>query len=422
MRRAVAAFAVAAAALLFAAPAQPATSARFGIMDDAWLLDGPGSVDSRVATLRSLGVGLVRFTLRWDRVAPSKPADPRDPSDSAYDWGESASVLEALHAAGIPTLVTIYGSPGWADGRQAPNHLPTQGIGDFAYAAAERFPWVRLWTAWNEPNGRSFSVPVSPSLYVTHVLNPVYAALHEANVANKVAGGVTAPRKAPSGMSPVSFMEGMALAHARLDAYAHNPYPLSPTETPTTPACAACGYLTLGNLRTLRDDVTRLFGPKPIWLTEYGYQTNPPDRLLGVAPALQARYLAEAALRAWSEPGVAMLIQFLVRDEPALGGWQSGLVTDEGVAKPAYRGFSLPLAEQSRRGSRVVLWGQVRPGSGRRAYRLQRSVGGTWRTVGATTRTGPGGTFHRTLTLSAGTRVRLFAPSLGYASPPLTIS
>ena len=47
--------------------------------------------------------------------------------------------------------------------------------------------------------------------------------------------------------------------------------------------------------RLLRE-VGMAFGRKRIWLTEYGYQTNPPDRLLGVSPALQARYVGEAAL------------------------------------------------------------------------------------------------------------------------------
>lgn len=38
-----------------------------------------------------------------------------------------------------------------------------QGFGDFAYAAARRYPWVRLWTAWNEANLRLFAAPVSLS-------------------------------------------------------------------------------------------------------------------------------------------------------------------------------------------------------------------------------------------------------------------
>jgi hypothetical protein len=406
---------------LSAAPAQASVGASFGIQDDAWLMDGPGSLDQRITTLQSLGAHLVRFTVRWDQVAPTKPANGRDPS--AYAWGQYGEVLDALHSSGIPALVTLYGAPRWSNGGLGPNRLPRSGFGDFAYAAAKRFPWIHLWTVWNEPNTPIFSLPVSPALYVSRLLNPGYAALHQASASNLVAGGVTSPRKAGSGMAPLAYMKGMRAAHARLDAYAQNPYPLSPNETPTrtSPACRGCTYFTMATLPLIRSSVTRYFGPKPIWLTEYGYQTNPPDRILGVSQAKQAQYLGEAALRVWREPGVTVLIQFLVRDEPAIGGWQSGLYTVSGAPKLAAHAFPLPLAQASRSGSRVSLWGEVRPGSGARPYAVQVRSDGGWRTV-ASGRTGSSGAFARTITAPPGARVRLWAPALGLASPTLTLA
>lgn len=421
MIRGVGALVVALAALVVAAPPAAASAgARFGIQDDAWLSYGPGTLDQRLTTLQNLGVGLVRYTLRFDQVAAKKPASPRAPA--SYDWGVAGDVLDGLHAHGIPALVTLYGSPGWANGDGTYRQLPSTGFGNFAYAAAKRFPWVHLWTAWNEPNSRMFSVPVSPSLYVHNVLNPAYAALHEASSTNRVAGGVTSPRKTPTGMAPLAYMQGMHAAHARLDAYAQNPYPVDPHETPTRATCETCNYFTMAKLPAIRADVTRYFGSKPLWLTEYGYQTNPPDRLLGVSYAKQAAYIGQAALRVWQQPGVTLLIQFLVRDEPSLGGWQSGLFTVGGTAKLSYHAFALPLAQVSRHGSRVVLWGQVRPGSGRRAYALQRSSRGGWVDVGGTAHTGPGGTFLRTVALPRGARVRLWAPGVSSPSPPLVLS
>jgi hypothetical protein len=76
----------------------------------------------------------------------------------------------------------------------------------------------------------------------------------------------------------------------------------------------------------------------------------------------------------------------------------------------------------SRHWSSVVLWGQVRPGSGRRAYVLQRAVGGSWRAIGGTARTSTRGDFMRTVALPRGTRVRIMAPDVGWTSPPLTVS
>ena len=417
MLRGVAAVFIAALALL-ASSAQASPGARYGIQDDAWLLTGPGSLDQRIATLQGLGVGVVRLTLRWDKVAPTKPTKPRD--ETAYDWGVYGDVLDSLHAHGLDALVTLYGSPAWANGGASYWHLPSTGFGDFVTAAAVRFPWVRMWTIWNEPNNGVFASPVSPSLYVKQLLNPGYAALHSASSQNLVAGGVTSPRKTPSGMAPLAFMQGMRTAHAKLDAYAVNPYPLSALETPTRTTCARCGYFTMATLPAIRSYVAKYFGAKPLWLTEYGYQTNPPDRFLGVSPAKQAQYIGEAALRVWRQPGVTVLIQFLLRDEPAVGGWQSGLYSAAGAPKLAVHAFSLPLAEQSRRGSRVSVWGEVRPGSGARAYVLQLRTSSGWRTV-ATGRTSSSGAFTRSVTAASGAQLRLWAPSLGYASPALAL-
>jgi hypothetical protein len=417
MRRLLLAVLVVLVASAGTAAASP--GARMGIQDDAWLRWGPGTLDERLQTLDSLGVKTVRFTLVWSEVAKQKPVRPTNPSDAAYDWSQFDPVLRGLRAHGITPVVTLYGSPRWANGGHAPNYLPPSGFGTFAYAAAKRYPWVRLWTVWNEPNTRVFSVPVSPKLYTRRLLNTGYAWLHKANPKNVVAGGVTSPRRTPSGMSPTTFMAGMRAARAKLDAYAANPYPGSRQETPDFDPCAECSTLTMARLSSIRSLVTRYFGArKPLWLTEYGYQTKPPDRILGVSPAKQAAYVGRAALKVWQTPGVTMLIQFLVRDEPRAGGWQSGLFTATGVAKPSRRAFALPLAQVSR----TVLWGQVRPGSGRRTYAIERWTGKRWARVGGTKHTGPGGTFRTVVHLPRGTKVRLWSPALGYASPVLVLT
>jgi hypothetical protein len=217
-------------------------------------------------------------------------------------------------------------------------------------------------------------------------------------------------------------VRGMKLAHAKLDAYAHNPYPTHPTvESPLSGACRSCGDVSMANLDRLLSEVRRDFGRKPVWLTEYGYQTNPPDTVLGVQPGLQALYVSEAALRAYQAPGVTMLIQFLLRDEPDVGRFQSGLFTVNGVAKPAYHAFRFPLAQVTRRGLRTVLWGQVRPGAGARPYRLQLRSRGGWRWDGPTHRTNGSGFLSQTVTAQPGSLVRIWAPQQHAYSWPLLV-
>jgi hypothetical protein len=164
--------------------------------------------------------------------------------------------------------------------------------------------------------------------------------------------------------------------------------------------------------------IARNFPRARIWLTEYAYQTNPPDRLLGVSPALQARYVGEGAYVAYRSARIDMLIHFLVRDEPNLARFQSGLLTLAGKPKPAYAAYQLPLAQIARSGSRTALWGQLRaPGVGSSA-RIERRSGGAWRMV-ATVHPGGGRFFRWAGTLPRGTVVRLHAGSV--AGPAVTI-
>jgi len=177
----------------------------------------------------------------------------------------------------------------------------------------------------------------------------------------------------------------------------------------------------MATLDRLLREVKRAWGGKRIWLTEYGYQTNPPDRALGVSRALQAHYHAEASQRVHATARVDMLIHYLYKDEPSAARWQSGLVSAGGSAKPALRAFSLPLAQLSRRGVRTVLWGQVRPHEGRERYILQQFRKGKWRTVGGTRITTPRGYFSRTVRAGRGAKFRIWYAREQLASPLLKV-
>jgi hypothetical protein len=214
----------------------------------------------------------------------------------------------------------------------------------------------------------------------------------------------------------------MGAAHANLDAYAHNPYPLVPGETPTSGGCEHCTTITMATLPRLIVDVQRAFGTRTrIWLTEYGYQTNPPDRLLGVSYATQARYDSEAALRAYLAPRVDLLIHYLVRDEPNPARWQSGLLTVGDLAKPSYAAFRFPFTERSRSGLRTVVWGQIRPGDAS-SYRIEQFRAGSWHWVGGTHATTAKGFYTQTVRAAPGSRLRVWSVAERAFSPTLTVT
>ena len=355
-----------------AAAAQATPSLQLGIADSgSAYFDTEGSF---YPDLTELHAQLLRVDLRWGGalgVARSRPANAVDPTDPAYDWARYDNVVVAAEKAGVQVVFTIFGTPTWANGGLSVTHAPSQAsdLEGFAYAAAKRYsgtflrddgvtlPRVRYWTAWNEPNLPLGLVPqwrkvggrwmIQSARDYARICNAVVTGVHGTLVPGElVACGDTAPRgnNAPTSSrpttSPLAFLRAMKQAGATgFDAYAHHPYPSGPSESPTMRPKAATTSVTFGNINDLVAEVTKLYGRKPIWLDEYGYQTNPPDKGLGVSPAKQARYLTQSVALARANPRVTMLLWFLVRDEPALGGWQSGLETKAGVHKPAFAAF-----------------------------------------------------------------------------------
>ena len=181
---------------------------RYGVQDDAWLEFGPGTLDSRLDQLDALGVDVVRVTVDWRQT---------EPRPGVYDWSREDLLLGGLHSRGIAPLVTLYGSPAWANGGLPENWAPvsTTSFAAFARNIAERYPYVHMWTVWNEPNQRRWLRPTTAATYVKKLLNPAYAAIHSVSPSSQVAGGVTAPRGSTGGVSPVDWIAGMAAAHAR---------------------------------------------------------------------------------------------------------------------------------------------------------------------------------------------------------------
>jgi len=378
--RRLAAIAATAAFVAALVGASTATASKFiqkGIYDDAQILYG--NPDKVFPTLQQMGTQLIRVNLWWggpNGVALRKPANPANPADPAYNWATYDRTVRDAAAFKIATIFTVIGTPDWANGSAGWNVAPTK-VSDmqaFVTAAARRYSGtyrlpdgtspgvVRKWIAWNEPNNPVFLKPQfvlsgakwvmqSPKDYAK-MCNAVVKAVKSVNVANKVACGVTAPRgnnqpgTVRSSISPLAFLRAMKLAGANgFDAYAHHPYYGYPTETPNTkPPLGKHGLpptaVTLGNFEMLTTELQRLYGNMRIWVTEYGYQTNPPDRIFGVSQLKQAQYMQQAWNKLAANPKVDMMIWFLLRDEARVrAGWQSGLYTASGGRKIARETF-----------------------------------------------------------------------------------
>jgi hypothetical protein len=358
------------AAAVSPAPAGAARGMLVGIFDPVQPVAAPATTFPTLANLR---VKIIRLDLNWNLIARTKPANPTDPADPAYDWAEfDATVLNAAKY-NIQVLPTIYGTPRWAQAKKkGVNRAPSKmsSLRYFATAAATRYsgtfvrddgtklPAVRKWLAWNEPNNPLFLypqwskvgkryLPVAAKTYVG-ICTAVWQGVHATHLAKEVVGcGATDPRGNNSGrnvrpsISPLAFLKDVkhyGLKGRHFDVWAHHPYYGRPSETPATKPKDR-NSVTLGNIGILTKALGRLYGNKKLWITEYGYQTKPPDRLFGVSWAKQARYLTQAYKIARKNPRITMMLWFLLRDEKRLSGWQSGLFTAAGKKKPAYNAF-----------------------------------------------------------------------------------
>ena len=362
--------ALCAAVALFPPGAAGSRALQVGIMDDAQVRGFP---DRAFAELGVLRPEVLRVMLWWNEVAPNRPANPRDPA--AYNWGVYDDIAIRAKAKGINVVFTIIGTPSWANGGRPRNIAPTTPgvtLKDFSYAAAKHFsglytrasdgqtiPVVSRWTAWNEPNLRFWLRPQSfrPGRYLralagvyARMCNSVMAGVHlagaERHIRERVACGVTAPvRKGTLSASPITFLRAVKAARAKFDVWAHHPHPRG-RDNPPTARPRQRGAVTLGNIGDLVKELTRLYGRKKLWLTEFGYQTNPPDRQVGVSRRIQARWMKTAFTIARRNPRIDMLVWFLIRDEPDLNGsrrgapgWQSGLIGAGGARKPSFTTF-----------------------------------------------------------------------------------
>jgi hypothetical protein len=354
-----------------AAPAAAVPGMKVGLVDTAQAYYAKPAEFYPV--LSELRVQVLRVNLNWGGrlgVARRRPKNPSDPRDGAYDWRLYDRIVLEARRRGVEVAFTVFGTPPWANGGAPPTRAPRDArrLEEFSYAAATRYsgrfrradgrelPAVKLWIAWNEPNLRLGLIPqyrrsgrrfvIQSAIDYRRICNAVYAGVHRTLLRERhVACGVTAPRgndsprSAKPSVSPLRFLRALRSAgRVRFDAYAHQAYYGAPFETPSTRPRSSSA-ITLANIDVLVRELTRRFGPKRLWITEYGYQTSPEDPVFGVDWDRQAQYLTEAFALARRHPRIDLMLWFLLRDEDRVEGWQSGLISAEGERKPSFEAF-----------------------------------------------------------------------------------
>ena len=334
---------------------------------------------SRLDRLEGLGVDLVRFNLHWDQIEAARGKPDWEDSDARAQGSARARDPRRRRPRRLAAL-----------GERRPDARTSRPVRPRSRRSRARprraTAWVKQWLVWNEPNQARWLRPTTARRLRPPAPQPRLRGDSRGEpAASRSAGGVTAPRA----------LDWRRLAGRTGSAGCAAPAPAStPTrtirtrrrtrETPFSGGCKHCETITMATLERLLAEVGRAFGPKRIWLTEYGYQTGRVRR----QPAASGR--ADRPVRAARAQGAARRhADPLPRQgRAAAARFQSGLFQHSGRPKLAALAFPLPLAQAGRSGGKLVLWGQVRPRSGAQTFRVQVRTGGAWRFSGGVRRTG----------------------------------
>jgi hypothetical protein len=411
-----------------AAPAAHASDRQLLILQDhnAML----GQPDATAQQFAALGADVVKIQLFWGDVAPAgarKPAgfDAADPS--SYHWNTYPGAVNAIIAAGMRPYISIGGhAPRWATngrGRAGTGRPSAKEFGLFAEAVGKQFPNVHIWSMWNESNlyswlspQRKNGVPQSPSIY-----RKLYLAAHGALRATGHGGdrillGELMPRggSSPKKLRPLDFLRELVCLDGNYRQYrgraarargcgkvgriptsglAYHPYTLrGGPRIHDGPGDAAIGELS--RVTKVLDALARrgkLPRKLPLWITEFGYQTSPPDPFFGVPLKRAAAFMDTSEFIAFRNPRIASYSQYTLSDDPPRPSgrpfsrwstWQSGLRFGNGKPKPyVYGAFRLPFLVRSLGPHVVELFGGGRGGAGPVATIEAKAPGGRYRSI-----------------------------------------
>jgi hypothetical protein len=311
---------------------------------------------------QSANATMFRAVVTWADVAKTKPANAANPFDPAYKLDDVDQLVRDAQQRGMEVLLTIWGTPKWANGGKGPAFLPKKlsDLTTFSRALAQRysgrypgFPYVRFYSVWNESNLQLFLAPqfdsqgrsVGPALYAK-LYAAAYAGIKSGNAKALVAIGETSSHgrdKALGGQSgthsPGRFAQLVAKANPRLkfDAWAHHPYPYPVSMKPTQKV--RWPNVSLASLPQFEKSLDVWFKRKgiPVWITEYGHETKPGEPQ-GVTESQQASYIKQALAIVKRDQRVQMFVWFVFQDTKT-SLWQSGLYRLNGAAKPGLAAF-----------------------------------------------------------------------------------
>jgi len=428
-----------------AAPAAQASKTQESIFQDEGLLQSPdpGVQAGTLNQMQELGVDTIHALVGWGKIAP-RPASRTKPNFDATNpdaypdsgWAALDLLVKGATERKMDLILSpVSKVPPWA---QDCNNARLRKLGTcepdakefqrFVTAVGKRYPQVKRWSIWNEPNFKGWLspqwiikdrqiIPYGPILYRKLFNAAVKGLGASGHGGDEIMFGETAPigqlrgGETTNAMAPGLFLrEAMCLnprgrpyrgkaaqdrqcrgvRRIRTNAISHHPYTKGGSRPPTAPVGKE--EITLGYISRLQrimkqgQRAGRLAANLPIYSTEYGFQTNPPDKFFGLPSDEQALYINESDYIAYQNSQIAGVAQYELIDDPLQSGFQTGLRFSNGEAKPSLDAYRLPIYVV-RTGGGVAVYGQVRPAPDDVPQQVQIQVGsgGSFQTVESVT-------------------------------------
>lgn len=391
-------------------------------------------------------------------------ADPADYAPAA--WDKLDDLVRGARQRGMDVLISpVAPVPLWASlcksGGNSDNCEPKPAEWKaFITALARRYigsyhdendgggvlPAIRRWTIWNEPNQHGWLIPQFKSIHGKKVpytpiifrrlINEQISALHShGHARDQILMGDLAPIGSTTGtltnqnMKPVLFLNELFCLDSAGHRYSgqaardrqcttakrfdvqgisHHPYTRAAGRPPfSTPESGSITLNALGRLKLIMKRAARAHMLRsarlPIYLDEYGFQTDPPDHIINISLTQQAQYINESDWFTWKDPQIAGVGQFLLEDSDRLESFQTGLTFVNGDPKPSFAAYRTPIWATPK-GNSTVIWGQLRPAPANSTVPvlIQRDGGSGWVTVKTTFASGKRNYFQTTVSQSGG--------------------
>lgn len=434
-----------------------ASKSQLSVVDDPAriLSPDPALQTAALDEADELGFDILKIPVTWRAFTPDgtsaiKPAVDLTNSENypAGVWTTVDAAVAGAQARGMTVWLMITApAPRWAVAKETSPGLgayepKAADYAEFVEAVGKRYPSARYFSFWNEVNLKRFMQPQSKSGLAQSAIHyrDMYRAAQKAlassgHASSTMLFGEILSRypsdNATLATRPLIWLraffcldtKGRAMKGSAAKKYkcgsfpriktsglAYHPYNLS--FPPTTIEKASKENAPIGYLPRVEKLLDQAYKAKhlaakklKIYNSEYGIQSNPPDKDVGQPLSKVPLYLNASEYMTWIDSRVATYSQYLLIDDPEVPNvvsFQTGLRFADGTKKPGvYEAFQTPfMVFKTANANKVTIWGCLRAkSSGTATAKLEVKTNGEWSAVKSIPVSASTGYFMQTISL-----------------------